>query len=95
LLADPRLRVLVAVAVDGVRASMGGGFDERPAEIARSLFAEWSAWVAFTWVLDAWAEAAVAASLRREANRSMSPSSAAIAEASTQLIPGTVSNNGT
>ena len=33
LLADARLGVLVAVAVDGVGAGVGGGLDERPAPI--------------------------------------------------------------
>jgi hypothetical protein len=40
LLADPRFGLLIAVAVDRVGAGVGGGFDERPAEIARSLLAE-------------------------------------------------------
>jgi hypothetical protein len=47
LLADPRLRLLVAMAIDRVGAGVGGGFDERPAQVARSLFGEWAAQVAF------------------------------------------------
>ena len=56
LLADPGFRVLVAVAVDGVGAGVGRCFDERPAEIARALFAEWPTQVALTGLVDAWAE---------------------------------------
>src|SRR5436190_15856367 len=37
LLADPRLGLLVAVAVDGRGAGMRGCLDERPAQVARSL----------------------------------------------------------
>jgi hypothetical protein len=48
LFADPCLRLLVALAVDRVRASMGGGFDERPAEIARALLAERAAQISLT-----------------------------------------------
>jgi hypothetical protein len=40
LSADPRLRLLVAVAVDRMGAGVRGCFDERPAEIARALLAE-------------------------------------------------------
>src|SRR6266540_404258 len=47
LFADPRLRLLVAVAVGGVGAGVGGGLDERPAQVARSLFGERAAPVAF------------------------------------------------
>jgi hypothetical protein len=37
LLADARLRLLVALAVGGVGAGVGGGLDERPAQVAGSL----------------------------------------------------------
>jgi hypothetical protein len=37
LFADPRLRLLVAVAVDRMRAGVGRCFDERPAQVARTL----------------------------------------------------------
>src|SRR5215216_2893382 len=47
LLADPRFCLLVAMAVDGVGAGAGCGLDERPAQVARSLLAEWSAQVTF------------------------------------------------
>jgi hypothetical protein len=40
LLADPCLGLLVAVAVGGRRGRVGGGLDERPAQVARTLFAE-------------------------------------------------------
>src|SRR5258707_8520640 len=40
LFADARFRVLVAVAVDGGGAGVGGGLDERPAQILRPLFGE-------------------------------------------------------
>jgi hypothetical protein len=59
LLADPRLGLLVAVAVGGVAAGVGGGLDERPAEIARALLGERAAQIAFAGLVDAWAEAAV------------------------------------
>jgi hypothetical protein len=60
LFADPCLCLLVAVAVGGVGAGMGGGFDERSAEIAGTLLAERAAQVAFAGLVDAGAEAAVA-----------------------------------
>jgi len=47
LLADPRFGVVVAVAVGGVGAGVGGGLDERPAQVARSLLAQRAAQVAF------------------------------------------------
>ncbi len=47
LFADPGFRLLIAVAVGGVGAGMGGGFDERPAELARPLLAERAEEVAF------------------------------------------------
>ena len=47
LLADPGLRSLVAVAVDGGGAGVRGGLDQRPAEIARPLLGERTAQVAF------------------------------------------------
>src|SRR6266545_5865509 len=65
LFADPRLRLLVAVAIDGMRAGVRGGFDERPAEVARALLAEWPAQVALAGLVDARAEAAVAGELAR------------------------------
>src|SRR5207244_6039186 len=40
LLADPRLGLLVAVAIDGCGAGVGRCLDERPAQVARALFAE-------------------------------------------------------
>src|SRR5919106_3930291 len=65
LLADACLRALVAVAVDGMRAGVGGGLDERPAQVAGTLLAERAAEVAFAGLVDAWAEAAVAGELAR------------------------------
>ena len=53
LFADPGFRLLIAVAVDGMRAGVGRCFDERPAEIARALFAEWPTQVALTGLVDA------------------------------------------
>jgi hypothetical protein len=53
LLADPGFGVLVAVAVGGVGAGVGCGLDERPAEVARALFAERAAEVAFAGLVDA------------------------------------------
>src|SRR5262249_23172595 len=52
-----------AVFVCGVRAGMGGCFDERPAQVARSALAERSAQVALAGLVDARAEAAVAGEL--------------------------------
>ena len=63
LFADPRFGVLVAVAVGGVGAGVGGCFDERPAEVAGALFAERAAQVALAGLVDAGAEAAVAGEL--------------------------------
>ena len=40
LFADARFRLLVAVAVEGCGAGVGGGLDERPAQILRPLFGE-------------------------------------------------------
>ena len=47
LFADPRFRLLVALAVDRVGAGVRGGLDERPAQVTRALFAERAAQVAF------------------------------------------------
>jgi hypothetical protein len=65
LLADAGLGLLVAVAVDEVRAGVGGRFDERPAQVARPLLAERAAQVAVAGLVDAGAEAAVAGQLAR------------------------------
>src|SRR4029453_14516324 len=65
LFADACLQSLVAVAVGGVGAGVGGGLDERPAEVARSLFGERAAQVALARLVDARAEAAVAGELAR------------------------------
>src|ERR671918_2043857 len=47
LLADACLRLLVAGAVEGVGAGVGGCFDERPAQVARSRLGEPPAEIAF------------------------------------------------
>ena len=47
LFADARFRLLVAVAIDAVGAGVGGGLDERPAEIAGALLGERTAQGAF------------------------------------------------
>ena len=47
LFADPRFRLLVAVAIDGGGAGVGGGLDQRPAQILGPLFGERAAQVAF------------------------------------------------
>jgi hypothetical protein len=47
LFADARFRLLVAVAIDRGGAGVGGGLDERPAQVARSLLGERAAQVAF------------------------------------------------
>jgi hypothetical protein len=78
LLADASLGPLVAVAVDGVGAGVGGGLDACPERILGPLFGERAAQVAFAGLVDARAEAGVAASLRGLAKRPMSPISAAI-----------------
>src|SRR6266496_1628119 len=53
LFADPRFRLRAPLAVDGVGAGVRGGFDECPAQVARSLFAERAAQVALTGSVDA------------------------------------------
>src|SRR5918995_2553509 len=63
LLADPRLCLLIAVAVDGRGAGVGGGLDERPAQVPGSLLRERAAQVALARLVDARAEAAVAGQL--------------------------------
>src|SRR5438093_8541996 len=47
LFADAGFRLLVAVAIDRSGAGVGGGLDQRPAEIARPLLGERTAQVAF------------------------------------------------
>jgi len=47
LFANARFESLVAVAVGGVGAGVGGGLDERPAQIFGPLFGEWAAEIAF------------------------------------------------
>jgi hypothetical protein len=46
LLADADFCLLVAVAVGGVAAGVGCGLDQRPAQVARSLFSERAAQLA-------------------------------------------------
>jgi hypothetical protein len=46
LFADPRLRLLVAIAIDGRGACVRCCFDERPAQIARALLGERAAEIA-------------------------------------------------
>jgi hypothetical protein len=46
LFADAGFRSLVALAISGVGAGVGGGLDECPAEIAWALLGEWAAQVA-------------------------------------------------
>ena len=46
LFANPCFGLLVAVAIDGCGAGVGGGLDERPAQVARSLLLERAAQVA-------------------------------------------------
>src|SRR5918996_4772874 len=58
LFADAGFGLLVALAVDRMRAGVRGCFDERPAEIARSLLAEWATQIALAGLVDARAEAA-------------------------------------
>jgi hypothetical protein len=65
LLADPRFRLLVALAVDRSGAGVGGCFDQRPAQVTRTLLGERAAEVAFAGLVDARAEAAVAGELAR------------------------------
>src|SRR5204862_6096603 len=65
LFADPRFGLLVAVAVDGCGAGVGGGLDERPAQILGPLFGERAAQVAFAGLVDARAEAGVAGEFAR------------------------------
>jgi hypothetical protein len=57
LLAEPGLGALVAVAVGGMGAGVGGGLDERPAQVAGTLFGERAAAVGLTGLVDARAEA--------------------------------------
>jgi hypothetical protein len=47
LLADARFGLLVAVAVGGVGAGVGGSLDQCPAQVAGALFGERAALVAF------------------------------------------------
>src|SRR6266511_4270682 len=47
LFADACLRLLVAVAIEGGGAGVGGGLDQGPAQVARVLFGERAAQVAF------------------------------------------------
>src|SRR5215207_6229659 len=65
LFTDARFHVLVALAVGGVGAGMGGGLDQRPAEVAGSVLGERAAAVGLTGLVDARAEAAVAGELAR------------------------------
>ncbi len=77
LFADAGFHLLVAVLVGRVGAGVGGGLDERPAQIAGALFGERPTQVTLPGLVDARAEAAVA-SLRELRKRVMSPISAAI-----------------
>jgi hypothetical protein len=57
LFADASFRRLVAVAIHRSGAGVGGGLDQRPAEIARSLLGERATQVALAGLVDAGAEA--------------------------------------
>ena len=63
LFADPRFRLLVAVAVGGVGAGVGGGFDERPSQVAASLLGERASAVGLAGLVDARTEAGIAGEL--------------------------------
>src|SRR5919201_4790123 len=52
-------------AVAGIAGGCLGGFDERPAQVVRSVLAQWAAPVAFSRLLDPGAEAGVAGQLAR------------------------------
>src|SRR6266542_4365579 len=52
LLADARFRVCVALAVGRMRAGVGGGLDQRPTEVARSLLGKRAAQVALAGLVD-------------------------------------------
>ena len=95
LLADPRFGVLVAVAVGGVGAGVGGGLDERPAQVAGALLAERAAEVAFARLVDTGAETAVAGELARGGEAADVADLGGDRVARTQLIPGTVQSSGT
>ena len=65
LLAQPGLVALVAVAVDGVAAGVGGGFHQRPAQVLRAGVSQMPAAIGRSGLVDARAQAGVAAQLRR------------------------------
>ena len=59
------LGALVALGVDGVGAGVQGGFEERPAQVARAVLADGPAAIAGAGLLDPWAQAGVATELGR------------------------------
>jgi hypothetical protein len=65
LAAEALLGALVAVAVDGVPAGVRGGFHERPAQVARPGVGDVAAAVLAAGLIDARAQAGVAAQLLR------------------------------
>ena len=69
LFAEPLLGALVAVAVGGVFAGVGGRLDKRPAQVLGTGFGEWAAPVAVAGLVDAGAETAVADELGRRTRR--------------------------
>jgi hypothetical protein len=95
LLADAGFRLLVAVAVDGCGAGVGGGLDERPAEILGTLFGERAAQFAFAGLVDAWAEAGLAGELARRREPFYLADLGGDRVGDTQPMPGTVSSSGT
>jgi hypothetical protein len=76
--AEPLLGALVPVVIRGVTGGVGGGLDERPAEVLRTVLGERPSIVAATRLADEWAEVGVSGQLLGLANRPMSPISVAI-----------------
>ena len=61
--AEAFLGALVALGVDGVGAGVQGGFEERPAQVARAVLAQRPAAIRVSRLVDARAEAGVAGQL--------------------------------
>jgi hypothetical protein len=95
LLAEPGLRSLVTLAIEGMGAGVDGGLDERPAQVLGALLGERAAAVGLARLVDARTEPGVAGELGRgrEAADVTELSGDRVGE--TQPMPGRVSSKGT
>ena len=95
LRAEPSGGALVVLDVAGVLRGVGGGFDERPAQILGPVLGERAASVALPRLIDPGTQPREPTSCLGDAKRLMSPISEAMVNPGTQATPGTVWSSAT